>query len=72
VRRFALLAQRIIQLLLRERELDTQSHDKLAQIGYVVRSLCQGQEINHDFSCRFPGKNTACRRPQNTARSASG
>lgn len=53
VRRFALLAQRIIQLLLRERELDTQSHDKLAQIGYVVRSLCQGQEINHDFLVDF-------------------
>lgn len=53
VRRFAFLAQRIIQLILRERELDTRNHDKLAQIGYVVRALCQGQELNRDFLVDF-------------------
>ena len=49
VRRYALLAQRVTLLLLREHDLETQVQYRRTRVGYVVRALTHGEEVNGDF-----------------------
>ena len=53
VRKYAYLAQRITNLILRERELDARSRTSKQQVDYFVRSLVHGTPMNHDFYMDF-------------------
>lgn len=53
VRKYAYLAQKITSLILREHELDTQNHNKKAQMNYIIHSLISNQTVNHDYLADF-------------------
>lgn len=66
VRKYAVLAQQITSLILREQEIDSFNYGKKNQMNYVIRSLVDNSEINHDFLVEYLQEhqlqlNTTCR-----------
>ncbi|MGI6110016.1 MAG: sugar diacid recognition domain-containing protein [Eubacteriaceae bacterium] len=53
VRQYAVLAQKITSLILREQEIDSIHYGKRNQLNYVVRSLIENSDINHDYLIEF-------------------
>ncbi|MDD3217823.1 MAG: sugar diacid recognition domain-containing protein [Lachnospiraceae bacterium] len=53
VRKYAYLAQKITVLILREHELDFQSHNQKSKLNYIIRSLISHEAINHDALMDF-------------------
>lgn len=53
VRQYAVLAQKITSLILREQEIDSFNYSKKNQLNYVIRELIEGSEINHEYFVDF-------------------
>ena len=53
VRKYAVLAQKITALILREHELERQSSTERAQMDHVVRALALGEHLNYDYYRAF-------------------
>ena len=53
VRQFALLAQKITSLLLREQEIDTLNYGYKNQENAIVRCLIENKAVNQDFLKEF-------------------
>lgn len=53
VRRYAVLAQKITGMILREHELDTQNYGQKNQINLVLHALFENRAINYDFLKEF-------------------
>lgn len=49
VRKYAYLAQKITNMILREHELDIQNHNRRAQKNYMIHSLISGERLNRDY-----------------------
>lgn len=49
VRKFAYLAQKITDLLIREREIDALGSQKKNRLNYVIRCLINNEAVNHDY-----------------------
>lgn len=49
VRQYAVLAQKITSLILREQEIDSVNFGKKNQLNYIIRALIDNTEINHDY-----------------------
>ena len=49
VRQFAILAQKVTSLILREQEIDSLHYGRKNQLNYIIRSLVNNTEINHDY-----------------------
>lgn len=49
VRQYAVLAQKITSLILREQEIDNFNFGKKNQLNYIIRALIENTEINHDY-----------------------
>lgn len=52
-RQFAILAQKITALILKEQEIDFINYGKKNQINYVIRSIIENTDIHHDFLIDF-------------------
>lgn len=66
VRPYAVLAQKITSLILREQEIDLLDYGRKNQLNYVIRSLIENNELNHDYLLNFLseyklGIDTPCR-----------
>lgn len=60
VRQYAVLAQKITSLILREQETDSFNYEKKNMLNYVIRSLVENTEINHDFLVEFLNELNLC------------
>lgn len=49
VRKYAYLAQKITDLLIREREVDALGSQKKNRLNYVIRCLISNEAVNHDY-----------------------
>ncbi len=49
VRKYAYLAQKITDLLIREREVDALGSQKKNRLNYVIRCLISNEPVNHDY-----------------------
>ncbi|MBQ1362525.1 MAG: helix-turn-helix domain-containing protein [Oscillospiraceae bacterium] len=49
VRKYAVLAQKVTALILREHELERQRSTERAQMDHVVRALALGEHLNYDY-----------------------
>ena len=49
VRKYAYLAQKITDLLIREREIDALGSQKKNRLNYVIRCLINKEAVNHDY-----------------------
>ena len=53
VRQYAVLAQKITSLILREQETDFFNYKKKNVLNYVIHSLVENTDLNHDFLIEF-------------------
>lgn len=53
VRPYVMLTQKITALILKEQELDSLTISKRSQINYILKSIIDGQSINHDLLADF-------------------
>ncbi len=53
VRQYAILAQKITSLILREQETDSLNYGRKNQVNYIIRALTGNAEINHHYLLEF-------------------
>lgn len=58
VRKYAVLAQKITALILREHELEQRSSTERAQMDHVVRALAMAEHLNYDYYRAFMARHS--------------
>lgn len=53
VRKYAYLAQRMVRLILREKEMDERNESRKSENSFIIHSLINRNHINHDFLTGF-------------------